>query len=70
MPNYSTLAAFWKREYYARWGANFRLSHYDVDVIVAFVALPFWAELEVETVMAAMNVRGNRAASAIMAAWR
>ncbi|MHB9036441.1 MAG: uroporphyrinogen decarboxylase family protein [Armatimonadota bacterium] len=37
-------------EYDAKWGADFRLTHYGVDVIEAFIALPFWAQLEAKTV--------------------
>ncbi len=37
-------------EYDARWGADFRLTHYGADVIEAFVMLGFWAGLEAETI--------------------
>ncbi len=34
----------------ARWGADFRLTHFDVDVIEGFAMLPFWAGIPVETI--------------------
>ena len=37
-------------EYDEKWGADFRLTHYDADVIEAFIALPFWSELQAKTI--------------------
>lgn len=37
-------------EYDAKWGADFRLTHYGADVIEAFVTLPFWAGLEMKSI--------------------
>ena len=35
--------------YDEKWGADFRLTHYGVDVIEAFVMLPFWASIPMKT---------------------
>ncbi|HEX2952285.1 MAG TPA: uroporphyrinogen decarboxylase family protein [Armatimonadota bacterium] len=37
-------------EYDARWGADFRLTHYGADVIEAFVILPWWSGLSAKIV--------------------
>lgn len=36
-------------EYDAQYGADFRHTHYDADVVEAFVALPWWAGLPMKT---------------------
>lgn len=43
-------------EYDQLWGADFRLTHYGVDVIEAFVGLPWWAGLPRETIDDGMTV--------------
>lgn len=37
-------------EYDRRWGHDFRITHYGADVVEAFVALPWWADLPMKTV--------------------
>ena len=36
--------------YDEQWGHDFRVTHYGVDVIEAFIGLPFWAGLEAKTI--------------------
>ncbi|MHB9035532.1 MAG: uroporphyrinogen decarboxylase family protein [Armatimonadota bacterium] len=37
-------------EYDKRWGRDFRLTHYGVDVIEAFACLPFWSNVEMKSI--------------------
>jgi uroporphyrinogen-III decarboxylase len=37
-------------EYDQKWGADFRITHYGVDVVETFVGLPWWAGLPRETI--------------------
>ena len=36
-------------EYDRKWGADFRITHYGADVVEAFIGLPWWAELPMQT---------------------